>query len=140
MKTEVELVEVWAASMVDKPGALASALSSLREAGANLEFVVARRSAETPGKGVAFVAPIRGDKQIAVASKAGFNATATLHAVRVRGDDVPGVAAQLTMVLAEAGINLRGFSAAVLAGQFVAYFGFDSSDDAHKAARILGKA
>jgi hypothetical protein len=136
---EVETVDVWAASITDKPGGLALALLALYEAGANLEFVIARRAPESPGKGVVFVAPLRGEKQIAAAAKAGFNVTQTLHCVRIVGDDVPGAAAKLTEAIAEAKVNLRGFSAAALAGRFVAYFGVDSPEEARKVAQICGQ-
>lgn len=43
-----ERVEVWAASLEDKPGSLANILSSLREAGANLNFILARREPINP--------------------------------------------------------------------------------------------
>jgi hypothetical protein len=43
----------------------------------------------------------------------------------------------MTQALAEAGINLRGLSAAALGRQFVAHLAFDGAADAIKAARIL---
>ena len=52
MKLEVTRVEVWIASMKDTPGALAAKLAPLSQAGADLEFVFARRSPEKPGTGV----------------------------------------------------------------------------------------
>ena len=53
------------------------------------------------------------------------------------GRDRPGMAAELTQQLADARINLRGFSASVLGTQFVAYVAVDSLDDADKAIEIL---
>ena len=46
----VEHVDVWAATIEDKPGGLAHVLAELREAGADLQFIIARRA--EPGKGV----------------------------------------------------------------------------------------
>jgi hypothetical protein len=43
----------------------------------------------------------------------------------------------MTAALAQAGINLRGLSAAVVGKEFVAYFAFDKPSDGSKAARIL---
>ena len=37
-----EHVDVWAATIEDKPGALAYVLAELREAGADLQFIIAR--------------------------------------------------------------------------------------------------
>ncbi|SOE52829.1 ACT domain-containing protein [Burkholderia sp. OK233] len=134
----VERVDVWAASIQDKPGGLADVLAILRTAGADLQFVVARRAPEKPGEGVVFVTPLQSDSEIRAAAQVGFNVTRSLHAVRVMGLDRPGVAAELTGKLAEGGVNLRGFSVAVVGTQFVAYVGVDSMDDATKAIEILG--
>ena len=116
----VERVDVWAAPIEDQPGALADALGILRDAGADLQFIVARRTPHEPGKGVMFVTPLEGDREIAAAAQVGFNVTHTLHSVRVVGRDRPGVAAELTQELADASVNLRGFSAAVIGRQFIA--------------------
>ncbi|HEU4353699.1 MAG TPA: ACT domain-containing protein [Burkholderiales bacterium] len=57
--------------------------------------------------------------------------------MRIFGEDRPGVAAELTQRLADAGINLRGFSASVLSQRFVAYVGLDSVEDTTKALEVL---
>ncbi|RDK00281.1 ACT domain-containing protein [Paraburkholderia lacunae] len=133
----VERVDVWAATIEDEPGGLAQALSVLKDAGADLQFVVARRTPESPGKGVVFVAPLQNDREIRAASQVGFNVTPSLHSVRVMGADRPGVVAELTRGLADAKINLRGVSAAVAGTQFVAYLAMDSLDDTVRAIDIL---
>ena len=140
MDLMVELVDVWAASIPDRPGGLAGVLDPLREVGADLQFIVARRSPEKPGTGVVFVTPLQGDREIQAASETGFNVTQKLHSVRIIGANRPGVAAELTRRLSEQGINLRGFAAAVIGTQFVAYLGLDSLDDANKAIAVLEKA
>jgi hypothetical protein len=140
MELSVERVDVWAATIEDKPGGLAQVLSALRDAGADLQFVVARRTPEASGKGVVFVAPLQGEQEIRAATQVGFNVTPSLHSVRVMGLDQLGIIAQLTQMLAEGGINLRGVSAAVLGTQFIAYLAVDSSDDAEKAVDILQRA
>jgi hypothetical protein len=136
----VERADVWAATIPDRPGGLAEVLAALREAGADLRFVIARRAPEEPGKGVVFVTPLQGDAEISAAAQVGFNVTRHLHSVRVMGPDRPGMAAVLTQKLAEGGINLRGYSASVIGTQFVAYVALDSLDDANRAIEILGKA
>ena len=135
----VERVDVWAATIEDRPGGLAQVLATLRDAGADLQSVIARRTPEEPGKGVVFVTPLQGDREIRAAAQVGFNVTASLHSVRVMGPDRPGVAADLTQKLADARIDLRGFSASVIGTQFVAYVAVDSLDDANKAIEILQK-
>ncbi|KXU84523.1 amino acid-binding protein [Paraburkholderia monticola] len=139
MELSVERVDVWAATIDDKPGGLAKVLSVLREAGVDLQFVVARRT-EAAGKGVVFVAPIQGDSAIRAATQAGFSITPSLHSIRVMGLDQLGIIGQLTEMLADGGINLRGVSAAVLGTQFIAYVALDSLSDADKAIDILQRA
>jgi hypothetical protein len=135
----VERVDVWAAPIKDEPGGLANILSGLRDAGADLDFVIARRAPDQPGKGVVFVTPLRGDREIRAAANLGFDVTRSLHELRVEGENKPGVAANLTEKLAAAGINLRGFSGAVIGARFILYIGLDTAADAAKAADILKK-
>jgi hypothetical protein len=137
MKMTVEHVDVWAASIKDKPGGLAKILSGLRDAGADLDFIIARRAPDKPGDGVVFVAPLRGDAEVAAAATLGFNVTQSIKSLRVEGENKPGVAAKVTEELAAAGINLHGFSGAVIGARFILYIGVDSAQDAAKAAAIL---
>jgi hypothetical protein len=137
MELIVESVDVWAATIEDKAGGLAQVLSALRDAGADLQFVVARRTPEAPGKGVVFVAPLQAEREILAATQVGFSKTPSLHSVRVMGLDQQGIIGKLTQKLADEGINLRGVSAAVLGSQFIAYFAVDSADDANQAMDIL---
>jgi hypothetical protein len=136
----VERADVWAASIPDQPGGLAEVLNALRGAGADLQFIIARRAPDKPGAGVVFVTPLQGDREIQAAAAAGFNVTQKLHSVRIMGPDRPGVAAELIQKLADADINLRGFAASVIGTQFVAYVGVDTLEDANSAMAILAKA
>ena len=133
----INRVDVWAASTADKPGGVSGILKGLYEAGADLDFVIARRAPDRPGKGVVFLTPIQGDREVKAASTLGFNLTSRVNSVRVEGDNVPGAAARLADLIADAGINIRGFSAAVIGPRYIAYIGFDSSSDAENAARII---
>ena len=137
MDLTVERVDVWAASVKDEPGSLASKLAALAEAGADLEFVIARRCPEEPGTCVVFVTPLQGDAQIAAGDKSGFAVAKSLHSVRAEGPNKPGVGAELTQKLADAGINLRGLSAAVIGTRFIMYLALDTADDATEAMRLL---
>ena len=137
MALTVERVDVWAASIKDQPGGLANALAPLSEAGADLEFVISRRAPDMPGSGVVFLTPLRGDAQTVAAAKAGFAIAESLHSVRVEGDNRAGIGAELTKKLADAGINLRGLSAAVIGPRFIMYLAVDTSEDAEKAMTLL---
>lgn len=132
-------VDVWAATIEDRPGGLHETLAPLAEAGAELAFVIARRDHAKPGQGAVFVTPLSGAQQIAAAEKAGFARTEHVHTLRVEGDDRPGLGAELTRALTEQGINLHGLSAAAIEGRAVAYLGFDSAEDADKAAAVIEK-
>ena len=136
----VERVDVWAAPIKDEPGGLATVLTGLREAGADLNFVISRRTPEKPGEGVVFVTPLHGDAEVAAATQLGFNMANSVHCVSVEGQNEPGVAAGLTTLLADAGITLRGFSGSVSGARFVVFIGLDSAEDAAKAADILERA
>ena len=132
-----ERVDVWVAGIKDQPGGLAKVLSGLRDAGADLELIIARRAAEEPGAGVVFLAPLRGDEEVSAAGMLGFNATSSVHSVRVEGDNEPGVASELAEKLAAAGINLRGLTAAVMGTRFIMYIGLDSAADVAKVIDLL---
>ena len=139
MELNVSRVDLWAASMKDRPGGLAEKLAALAQAGANLDLVIARRAPEKPGTGVVFVSPITGAKQARSAKKAGFKKSASITAVRAVGPNKAGLGAKLTQQLAEAGIDLSGLSASVVGRKFALYLRLDSAADATKAARVLRK-
>src|SRR5919201_3067904 len=126
MAYTVEKVDVWAGEIEDRPGGLADKLASLGGAGANLEFLVSRRAPDKPGTGVVFVTPLKGAKQRTAAQQAGLSTTDSLHSVRVEGPDRAGLGTTMTRALADAGINLRGVSAAALGRRAVTYLAFDS--------------
>jgi hypothetical protein len=139
MALTIDRVDTWLATVKDEPGALAAKLDTLAAAGVNLEFIIARRAPDKPGKGVVFVTPIKGAAQIRAAKKAAFRKTKTLQTVRVEGTNKKGIGAQITAALSEAGINMRGFSAAAIGRKFVAHIALDKAADAAKARRTLRK-
>ena len=136
-KLKVEQIDTWAAPLEDKPGSLAKHLQALAIAGVNLGCVIARRAPEKPGAGVVFVTPIEGEAGIRAAHEIGFEKTGTLHTVRVEGRDRQGAGGHIAQVLAEKGINLRGFSAAAIDKKFVAYVAVDTDFDAESAMQAL---
>ncbi|OGQ51485.1 MAG: amino acid-binding protein [Deltaproteobacteria bacterium RIFCSPLOWO2_02_FULL_57_26] len=140
MPYSIRKIDVWAAEIEDRPGGLAEKLEALAKAGASLEFIISRRAPDKPGKGVVFLTPVRGAKQTRAAIDAGLGTTDSLHSLRVEGPDRPGLGTKMTRALADAGINLRGLSAAALGRKSVAYFAFDSADDAANAIKLLRKA
>jgi hypothetical protein len=137
MKLQISRVDVWAASIKDTPGALTGKLEALADAGAGLDFVIARRAPDKPGTGVVFVTPIKGAVQLKAAKKARFRKTKSLHGIRIMATDRPGLGAKLARQIADAGINLRGLSAAAIGKRAIFNLAFDSNTDATKAVRCL---
>jgi hypothetical protein len=137
MRKDVSRVDVWAASMEDKPGALAEKLDALARADIDLEFVNARRAYEKPGTGVVFVMPIQGAKQVRKARKAGFEKTTSLHGIRIATGNKPGFSADLARIVGDEQINLRAFSGASISNRAIFYLAFDTEADAKNALRLI---
>jgi len=137
MAFDIKRVDVWAGEIDDRPGALAKKLGALWAAGANLDFVIARRQPDKPGTGVVFLAPLEGSQQMQSARGAGLEKAAGLRSVRITGPDRPGLGAAMTEAIGNAGINMRGLSAAAVGDHCVTYLAFDTNADAAKAMKIL---
>lgn len=139
MKLEVEREQVWVTAVPNRPGTLHEKLKVLSGAGANLGFVIARQSDRSADESVVFVTPLSGSKPTRAAEAAGFRKTQNMHGVRVSGTDKPGVGATITGALAEAGLNLRGLSAAAIGSKMVMHLAFDSEEGAKRAVTTLKK-
>lgn len=139
MKLKMSRIEMWAGTIEDRAGGAADKLEALAKAGVNLEFVFARRTPEQPGKGILFAAPIKGKKAVKAAQETGLAKSETVCALKVEGTDKAGVTAQIVRALANAGISIRGLSAACVGSKFVAYLALDSAEDAARASGSLKK-
>ena len=139
MKFSISRTDVWAATIDDRPGAMAEKLAALAAAGAKLGFIIARRMPEQRGSGVLMVTPLKGAKQVKAAEEAGFQRTESLHSVRAEGPNEPGGAGKLAKAIGDAGINMRGFSAAVLGTRFVAHIGVDTAEDEAAVVKLLSE-
>ena len=137
MAYTIDTVDVYAGSIENRPGGLAEKLTALSEAGANLEFVIARRTEK--GQGVMFCAPLKGAKQSRAAKKVGLTKSESLRSLRIVGPDKAGLGVKITAALADVGVNVRGVSGAALGNKAVLYFAFDNRKDADKARRIIKK-
>jgi hypothetical protein len=139
MALKVGKCDVWAVTIDDRPGGAADKLETLAKAGANLEMVLARRTAESPGKGVLFVTPVKGKKALEAAQQSGMGKPESIHSVRIEGGDKPGLGAKITRALGDAGINFRGISGVAIGRKFVSYVALDSAEDATRAVSVLKK-
>jgi hypothetical protein len=134
-----EREEIWVASVAEDPDALGAKLSVLAESGADLEFILVRRSLDEPGKFVVFVSPLRGDREWQAATQSGFELSTKLYSVRVEGPNEAGLASRLTSSLGQLGIKLRGMSAAVLGTKMVIHFALGSADDQKAVIKLLSE-
>ena len=139
MSFKMDRVHVWACEVQDEPGGVAGKLSRLDEAGADLEYVYTQRSADKPGYGSLFVAPLTGPVQTKAAKAAGMHEVSDPIVMRLEGDNTAGLAHRLKRAWAAAGINLHGAILTVIGTKFVGFVTFDSVEDANKAARILAE-
>jgi hypothetical protein len=139
MALSVKRIQWWAGTIEDKAGGLSALLAPLAETKSNLEFVLARRAPEAPGKGVVFVAPVTTADGERAASEAGLKPAPEIAALRVEGPNQAGMGHAISLAIAEAGISFRGLAAVVIGERFVCQIAFDSAADANRAADIIGE-
>jgi hypothetical protein len=137
VSTRISKVEVYAADLRNQPGMLARVLEALANAGADLEFIVARRVTGNTAR--VFMAPLKGARQLRAAADVDVRKAVGMHALRIEAADRPGFGAALTRRLADAGLNLRGLSAARIGRKSVTYVAFESTEAADQAAKITRK-
>lgn len=135
MLCEVSQTDVWVGEIEDRPGGLADKLEVLRDAGANLELMVVRRATEDDGTAVMFVSPLRG----AAAAQAGLTKSTSTCTLRIEAPQIPGLAAKISRILADDGINMRGLSGAAIGDRNVIYISLRSLDDADQATQTLNR-
>jgi len=133
---KVQPFELWSVKIEDAVGGADRVLTPLAQAKVDLQFVLVRRTAEEPGKGLLFVAPVEGGPAEQAARSAGLS-PAGIYALRLEGGNRPGAGHEITGAVAGAGVSFRGLSASVMGGKYVAWVGFDSAADAEKASATL---
>ena len=139
MALKVSKCEIWAVTIDDRPGGAAEKLEALSKGGANLEMLLARRTAENPGHGVMFVTPLKGKKALEAAQQSGMGKPENIHSIRIEGGDKPGLGSRIAVALRDAGINFRGMSAIAIGRKFVSFVALDSADDQARAIAALKK-
>lgn len=133
MNLKTTRVELWMAEIADQSGCLARTLRAIADYGGDLDFVVARRMPEKPGRGVVFVSPLVGTEQLENASEVGLRRAIDMPALKIEGNDSPGAGGKILKAIADAGVSLQEISTTVLGNRFVCYAGFDSIADLEKA-------
>jgi len=137
MPYKISKADVHAVDILNRPGMLARVLEALDNAGANLEFVIARRVSSNTSR--VFLAPLKGKAQMRAAADVGLVHADGIHTVRIEGPDKAGLGARMTRALAAAGLNIRGVSAASIKKGSVCYVAFATENDASLAAKVLKK-
>ena len=138
MGFKLDRVHVWATEVADQAGGVAAKLSTLAQAGCNLEYIYTRRQADRPGTGILYVAPVSGPLQVRAAKASGMTEVDNPVVLRVEGDNQAGLAHKLTQRWATEGLSLHSLMMSVLGQRFVGYVSFDNVQDANRAAAILG--
>lgn len=138
MSYKVTKENVWVAVIDDRPGALYEKLNALSAGGADLELIITRR--ERKDRALMFISPLRTPEAIQAAQKAGFSIADSLRNLRIAGPNAPGLGARITGALAQAGISMRGYSAASLGELSVTNITYDSDADQEAAIAALNAA
>jgi len=139
MAITVKKIILWRAKVDNRPGALATTLEPLAQAGADFKVVMGYRHPVAEGKAAIEVFPVLGKKAAAAAAVSGLGA-AEIPALLVEGDDKPGLSYRIAQAIAAAGINIAFFVAHVIGRRFAAVIGFETEDDAGKAIPAIASA
>jgi hypothetical protein len=139
MAVTVKKISLWRKEIANRPGALAGALSSLAEAGADLKLVMSYRFPGDESRGAVELYPVTGRRATAAGRDAGLSDSG-IPTPLVEGDDRPGGGSAMTRAMGEAGINLAFFVAQVVGRRYSAVIGFDSEADLKRATPMIRKA
>jgi hypothetical protein len=136
-KVDIRRVDVWAGEVRDRKGALADMLKRVLDAGADLDFIIARPSPVKPNTGILYLAPLEGELQLKAAKEAGLHPSSHIAALRIECPDRPGVAEEVTWAIADAGINVSGFTGGRMGDRCVMYVRFEDEDDLDRAHDVI---
>jgi len=139
MAVTVRRITLWRMEVENRPGVLAGVLKPLAEAGANLQVAMAYRYPGNETRAAIELYPVATKKVVVAAQAAGMSAS-TIPTLLVQGDDRPGLGHAIGQAIADAGINLGFLVTQVIGRKSSAVIGFDSEEDARKAAGLIRKA
>ncbi len=138
MNIDVKRIELWRTEVDNEPGALASALAPLADAGADLDVVMAYRFSGNIEKGAIEVYPVSGRDQEEAARRAGLEPSG-IPTLLIEGVNSPALGRAMAEAIAEIGIDIAFLVAQVVGGRYLAVIGFDNEADARAAQPILEK-
>ena len=137
MPIAVKSIVLWRKEIENQPGTLASTLEPFARGGADLHVVMGYRFPDNK-KAAIELYPVTGRKLAAAAEAGGLKASA-IPTLLVQGDNKPGLGYAIAQALADAKINLDFFVAQVIGRRYSAVIGFESNDEAKKAAAVIKK-
>jgi hypothetical protein len=127
---------LWRREIENQPGALARSLELFASADADLQIVMGYRYPGNQAKAAVELSPIVGKKLVTAAETAGFKASG-IPTLLVEGDNKPGLGHAIAEAIADAKINLDFLVAQVIGRRYAAIIGFESAEDAKKAATLI---
>jgi hypothetical protein len=139
MAVTVKKIILWRAEVDNRPGALATTLEPVAQAGVDLQVVMGYRHQGAEGKAAIEVFPISGKKAATAGNAAGLVA-AEIPALLVEGNNKAGLGSRIAQAIAAAGVNMAFFMAQVIGRKFAAVIGFETVDDAKKAMPAIKSA
>jgi hypothetical protein len=137
MNYDISRVDVWAGEIKDRRGALADMLKTVLDAGASLDFIIARPSPVKPATGVLYLAPLEGAAEMKAAQEAGLHPSSHIGALRVEGPDRQGLAEQITRAISDAEINISGFTGGRMGDRCVVYIRFEREEELARAEEVV---
>jgi hypothetical protein len=139
MPVTVKRMTLWRRDLENRPGTLATVLDPVAQAGADLQVAMGYRVPGQEDRAVIELAPVEGRKATAAAQRAGL-AASEIPTLVVQGDNRAGLGHQLAREMGNAGINMAFLVALVVGRRYSGVFGFESDEDARKAAEIIKRS
>ncbi|MBI3048633.1 MAG: hypothetical protein HYY76_10035 [Acidobacteria bacterium] len=139
MPVRVRPVTLWRVEVDNQPGALARTLEPLAAAKVDLQVVMGYRLPDDHRRAAIEVAPISGARGTSAAAAAGLH-EAAISALRIEGDNRPGLGYAIARVLGEAGINADFVLGQVIGNRHTTVIGFESREDAARAIPLITRA
>ena len=136
MPVTIKHIVLWRKEVENQPGVLASTLEPFATAAADLQVVMGYRFPGDATKAAIEMYPVTGRQLTKQAETAELTAW-SLPTLLVEGDNKPGLGYAIAQAIALAGINLGFLVAQVIGRRYSAVIGFETSEDAKKAASLI---
>lgn len=138
MAVTMKRITLWRGEFQNVPGVLAGVLEPMAASGADLQIVMGYRYPGDPHTSAIEIYPVAGRKASAAAVAGGLEPS-HIPTILVEGENRPGLGAELSRTIAEAGLNIAFLVVQVIGRRYSTILGFESEEDAKKASRIIRK-